>query len=120
MSQLIQPVAEYAAVILEARGLGDPGRSALRAAGGGLGRGPVAGGGEGAHRNLRQRPGRGILLGLELLVVADIIRTVAVELTFETVGVLAIIVVIRTFLSFTLELELTGQWPWQGRGHSAV
>ncbi|MGB3224929.1 MAG: DUF1622 domain-containing protein [Desulforhopalus sp.] len=62
---------------------------------------------------LRHRIGRGILLGLEFLVAADIIHTVAVELTFETVGVLSIIVLIRTFLSFTLDVELTGKWPWQ-------
>lgn len=60
------------------------------------------------------RLGRGILLGLELLVAGDIIHTVAVELTFETVGVLAIIVLIRTFLSFALEVELNGRWPWRG------
>ncbi len=64
------------------------------------------------HR-VRQRLGRGILLGLEFLVGADIIHTVAVDLSFETVGVLAVIVVIRTFLSFALDLELTGKWPWQ-------
>ena len=57
--------------------------------------------------------GRSILLGLELLVAADIIRTVAVTPTYESVGVLAIIVLIRTFLSFSLELEITGRWPWQ-------
>lgn len=68
---------------------------------------------EGAFRQVRQRLGRGILLGLEFLVAADIIHTVAVELTFKTVGVLAIIVLIRTFLSFTLDVELTGRWPWQ-------
>ncbi|MEZ4617584.1 MAG: DUF1622 domain-containing protein [Caldilineaceae bacterium] len=62
---------------------------------------------------IRQHLGRGILFGLEFLVAADIIHTVAVELTFTTVGVLAIIVLIRTFLSFTLNLELTGRWPWQ-------
>ncbi len=62
---------------------------------------------------VRQRLGRGILLGLEFLVAADIIHTVAVELTFETVGILAIVVIIRTFLSFTLEVELSGRWPWQ-------
>jgi len=61
----------------------------------------------------RRRLGRSILLGLELLVAADIIRTVAVAPTFETVGVLALIVLIRTFLSFSLELEITGRWPWQ-------
>lgn len=56
---------------------------------------------------------RGILLALELLVAADIINTVAINLTFESVGVLTIIVLIRTFLSFTLEMEMTGLWPWQ-------
>lgn len=65
------------------------------------------------YRLYRQLLGRSILLGLELLVAADIIRTVAVAPTFETVGVLAIIVLIRTFLSFSLELEITGRWPWQ-------
>lgn len=62
---------------------------------------------------VRQQLGRGILLGLELLVAADIINTVAVEPSFKGVGVLAIIVAIRTFLSFTLEVEMTGRWPWQ-------
>lgn len=65
------------------------------------------------YRAYRQLLGRSILLGLELLVAADIIRTVAVTPTFESVGVLAIIVAIRTFLSFSLELEMTGRWPWQ-------
>lgn len=65
------------------------------------------------YRTYRQSLGRSILLGLELLVAADIIRTVAVTPTFESVGVLAIIVLIRTFLSFSLELEITGRWPWQ-------
>lgn len=69
-------------------------------------------------RTVRHRLGRGILLGLEFLVAADIVHTVAVELTFTTVGVLAIIVVIRTFLSFTLEVELTGRWPWQNKNGS--
>ena len=64
-------------------------------------------------RQIRHRLGRGILLGLEFLVAADIVHTVAVELTFKTVGVLAIVVLIRTFLSFTLEVELSGRWPWQ-------
>ena len=65
------------------------------------------------YRSYRQLLGRSILLGLELLVAADIIRTVAVTPTFVSVGVLAIIVLIRTFLSFSLELEITGRWPWQ-------
>ena len=64
-------------------------------------------------REYRRGVGRSILLGLEFLVAADIIRTVAVSPTFRGVGVLAIIVLIRTFLSFTLELEIDGHWPWQ-------
>jgi uncharacterized membrane protein len=49
------------------------------------------------------------------LVAGDIIRTVAIDPTFASVGVLGIIVIIRTFLSFSLELEITGRWPWQKR-----
>lgn len=67
------------------------------------------------YGRFRRFLGRSILLGLELLVAADIIRTVAVGPTLEGVGVLAAIVLIRTFLSFTLELEITGRWPWQKR-----
>lgn len=67
------------------------------------------------YRRVRRSIGRSILLGLELLVAGDIIRTVAVSPSFTSVGVLAAIVLIRTFLSFTLELEITGRWPWQDR-----
>lgn len=66
-----------------------------------------------AYRLYRQRAGKAILLGLEFLVAADIIRTVAVSPTFNSVGVLGAIVLVRTFLSFTLEVELEGRWPWQ-------
>ncbi len=61
----------------------------------------------------RANLGRGILLGLELLVGADIIGTITAPLTFTSVGLLAIIVLIRTFLSFSLEAEIEGCWPWQ-------
>jgi uncharacterized membrane protein len=67
----------------------------------------------GGYQRFRQQLGQTILLGLELLVAADIIRTVATEPTFTSVGVLGLIVLIRTFLSFSLEVELTGRWPWQ-------
>jgi uncharacterized membrane protein len=67
----------------------------------------------GVYRHFRQQLGRTILLGLELLVVGDIVRTVAAQPTLVSVAVLAIIVLIRTFLSFSLEVELTGYWPWQ-------
>ncbi|PKI89725.1 hypothetical protein CW368_12380 [Actinomycetales bacterium SN12] len=65
------------------------------------------------YGRFRRFLGRSILLGLELLVAADIIRTVAVTPSLGSVAVLAVIVVIRTFLSWSLELEITGRWPWQ-------
>ena len=66
-----------------------------------------------AYKRFRAELGRAILLGLEFLVAADIIGTVAVTPTFESLGVLAAIVLIRTFLSFSLEVEIEGRWPWQ-------
>lgn len=66
-----------------------------------------------AYRAYRLRLGQAILLGLEFLVAGDIIRTVAVEPSFRSVGVLAIIVLIRTFLSVSLQMEIQGRWPWQ-------
>lgn len=68
---------------------------------------------EDPFRQLRQNIGRGILLGLELLVAADIIRTVAVTPTLQGVLILGIIVLIRTFLSIALQVELEGRWPWE-------
>ena len=65
------------------------------------------------YQRLRHDIGRAILLGLEVLVAADIVRTVAFAPTMANVGVLALIVVIRTFLSWSLALELDGRWPWQ-------
>ena len=66
-----------------------------------------------AYRAFREQLGRSILLGLEFLVAADIIRTVAVTPDARSVAVLGGIVLIRTFLSFSLQLEVTGYWPWQ-------
>jgi uncharacterized membrane protein len=66
-----------------------------------------------AYRRYRQNLGKAILLGLELLVAGDIIRTVAVAPTMSNVLVLGMIVVIRTLLSITLQVELEGRWPWQ-------
>ena len=65
------------------------------------------------YHELRSTIGRSILLGLELLVAADIINTVAIEPSLESLAVLAGIVLIRTFLSFSLEVEIEGRWPWQ-------
>jgi uncharacterized membrane protein len=63
----------------------------------------------------RIRIGRTLLLGLEILVAADIVKTVAIELSFTSIGLLAGLVVIRTFLSWSLMLEIEGRWPWQPR-----
>ena len=71
-----------------------------------------------AVTSFRSGFGRALLLGLELLIAADIINTVAVRPTLEGVAVLAGIVAIRTFLSFSLEVEIEGHWPWQSSGAS--
>ena len=65
------------------------------------------------YSGFRRRLGRAILLGLELLVAGDIVRTVAASPTLTSVAVLGGIVLIRTFLSVSLEVEVTGRWPWQ-------
>ncbi len=59
------------------------------------------------------RIGRSLLLGLEVLVAADIVKTIAHELSFVSLGLLAGLVLVRTFLSWTLALEIEGRWPWQ-------
>jgi len=66
-----------------------------------------------AYKTLRQELGRTLLLCLEFLVAADIIYTIAVEPSFKSLGLLGLLVLIRTFLSVSLEMELTGRWPWQ-------
>lgn len=67
------------------------------------------------YRRFRERLGQAILLGLEFFVAADIIGTVAVNPTFRNVGILGLIIAIRTFLSFALEVEIQGRWPWASR-----
>jgi uncharacterized membrane protein len=59
------------------------------------------------------RIGRSLLLGLEVLVAADIVKTIAIDLTFTSLALLAGLVLVRTFLSWTLVLEIEGRWPWQ-------
>jgi uncharacterized membrane protein len=68
---------------------------------------------EPVYREARVILGRVLLLGIEVLVAGDIIRTVAIELTLTGVAELAGIVLIRTFLSWSIELETEGRWPWQ-------
>lgn len=119
MIDIIKPIAESAAAIIELMGIGIMTLAAILVilyfAFQIIKRAPIAE----VYDRVRLMLGKGVLLGLEFLVAADIIHTVAVELTFKTVGVLAIIVLIRTFLSVTLELELTGRWPWQGNHQSS-
>jgi uncharacterized membrane protein len=67
------------------------------------------------YRAFRQQLGQVILLGLELLVAGDIVKTVAAQPTLTSVAILGGIVLIRTFLSFSLEVEVSGRWPWQKR-----
>ena len=67
-----------------------------------------------AYVQYKVRLGRALLLGLELLVAADIIRTVALEPTLPNVMILAVLVVVRTFLSWSLVVEMEGHWPWKG------
>jgi len=66
-----------------------------------------------AYQTLRRSIGGVLLLGLEVLVAADLVHTVAVEPTLENVGVLGLIVIIRTVLSFSLEIEIEGMAPWR-------
>jgi uncharacterized membrane protein len=79
------------------------------------GRLAVAGCRQDAYDTMRSVFGRAVLLGLEILVAADLIRTVAVEPTLQNLEVLAMLVVIRTFLSWSLDVELEGVWPWRKR-----
>ncbi len=115
MTEMIKPMAELCAAIIEALGVGLITIFAIYALLYWAYKRMRGGETEKVFHESRQLLGQGILLGLEFLVAADIIHTVAVELTFKTVGVLAIVVFIRTFLSFTLDVELTGRWPWQKR-----
>jgi len=68
---------------------------------------------EDCYQRFRSDFGKAVLLGLEFLIASDIVGTVAIGPTFRDLGILALLVVIRTFLSFSLELEITGRWPWQ-------
>jgi uncharacterized membrane protein len=72
------------------------------------------------YRTYRQDLGRAILLGLEFLIAGDIIRTVGVAPTLENVFILALIVLIRTFLSMALQLEVDGRWPWHRAAGTAT
>ena len=67
------------------------------------------------YTNLRVAVGKSILLGLEILIAADIMATIVTKPNLESVAILAIIVLIRTFLSLSLQVELEGKFPWQNK-----
>jgi|SRR5882724_1364233 len=69
----------------------------------------------GAYESYKHQLGKALLLGLELLVAADVVRTVALEPTLKNVAMLGLLVLIRTFLSWSLTVEIEGRWPWQSR-----
>jgi uncharacterized membrane protein len=69
----------------------------------------------GAYKDFKERIGNSLLLGLELLVAADIVRTVALTPTIQSVITLALLVLVRTFISWSLVVEIEGRWPWQIR-----
>ncbi len=71
--------------------------------------------GTAAFKTFKRYMARGLLIGLDLLIAADIIKTVTLEATLENVVILGLLVLIRTFLSWSLELEVDGRWPWQPR-----
>ncbi len=70
----------------------------------------------GVFDTLRATFGRSILLGLEVLIAADLVRTITMELTLRNIAVLAALIGIRTFLSLSLEVEIDGRWPWKRNG----
>jgi uncharacterized membrane protein len=102
-SHVVDVVEVIGATILVVGGLGAFARFAQQL---------VARSGQDAYRALRHNLGRIILLGLEVLIIADIIRTIVVEQSVESVAILGTIVLIRVVLSFSLEVEIDGMWPW--------
>jgi uncharacterized membrane protein len=83
------------------------------------GRGLLRGERRAVYEQARQSVGRSILLGLEILIIADIVQTITINATLESTATLGLIVLVRTFLSFSLEVELDGVLPWR-RGQAAV
>jgi uncharacterized membrane protein len=115
MGEFIKPLAIWCAAIIEAIGIGVITLFAIYALTNATTRLLKKEEKDTIIQDIRELLGQGILLGLEFLIAADIIYTVAIELTFPTIGSLAIVVLIRTFLSLTLEVEMTGRWPWQDK-----
>lgn len=115
----VAAAAEWIAQGLEAAGLLVLVLGALTTTAMFLRRGAAEGDWGGGYARYRADLGRAILLGLELLVAADIAGTVAAPLDLRNITALGMVVLIRTFLSFSLEVEVNGRWPWQGAGRDA-
>jgi uncharacterized membrane protein len=103
VSDVVKGVEAVGAAIMVLGGLGALGASALAT---------VRNAPGGSYGALRRNLGRAILIGLEILIIADIVNTIVVDPTLESVTVLGVIVVIRIVLSFSLEVEIDGAWPW--------
>jgi uncharacterized membrane protein len=115
----VAAAAEWIAAGLESAGLAVLVLGALAATAMFLRRGVAERSWGGAYGRYRADLGRAILLGLELLVAADIAGTVAAPLDLRSIAALGVVVLIRTFLSFSLEVEINGRLPWQGEGRDA-
>ena len=73
---------------------------------------------QGAYESYKHQLGKALLLALELLLAADVVRTVVLEPTLQNVAVLGLLVVVRTFLSWSMLVEMDGRWPWQGKAET--
>ena len=113
---IVRAVFEWASLVIEVLGAGIIVAGVIKVA---ITRGTIRYlfklGQPGAYESYKHQLGKTLLLGLEFLVAADVVRTVALEPTLTNVAVLGLLVVIRTFLSWSLTVEIEGRWPWQAR-----
>jgi uncharacterized membrane protein len=107
IAQVTSEWIEIAAVVIIAASVVIAGVAAIRAA--------TRGSAAAAITAFRHQIARGLLLGLDLLIAADVIRTVTLEPTIENVAALGLLVIVRTFLTWSLVVESEGRWPWQPR-----
>ncbi len=111
---MVRTVFEWASLVIEVLGAGIIVAGVIKVA---ITRGTIRYlfrlGQAGAYENYKHQLGKTLLLGLEFLVAADVVRTVALEPTLTNVAVLGLLVLIRTFLSWSLTVEIEGRWPWQ-------
>ena len=117
---MVRDVFEWASLVIEVLGAGIIVAGVIKVA---ITRGTIRYlfrlGEPGAYESYKHQLGKTLLLGLEFLVAADVVRTVALEPTLTNVAVLGLLVVIRTFLSWSLTVEIEGRWPWQARVETA-